>query len=288
LIGYELDGEDNYRVGKLRKVYSVSALLNGIEKKEQRQQGNTYVNCDFLQGEKVAKINQSGGNMKLTHGQEQLIQILKQIKNGKSDFAHDGKSTKSLKEFQSTVIYLKEIESQGYIGKVNYCTRDDGLVYVAFLDEDPAKALTYKGLEVLDNPEKLIIDSQPQASNMNTYHHTTNNINNNGIVNLGEINGNVSQTIQQLPSEQNDLKVLLSQLQTLINSSPLTETAKQKALTKTQDIAEVTQQPEEEQKNIVQKTLGYFDGLADSLESGTETAIKLGETVAGIAHLFGL
>ncbi|MDD1605529.1 MAG: hypothetical protein LUP96_02355 [Methylococcaceae bacterium] len=117
---------------------------------------------------------------------------------------------------------------------------------------------------------------------------TGSTINNNGIFNLGEINGNVSQTIQQLPAEQNDLKALLSQLQTLINTSPLTETVKQKALTKTQDIAEVTKQPEEEQKNIVQKTLGYFDGLADSLENGTETAIKLGETVAGIAHLFGL
>ena len=122
----------------------------------------------------------------------------------------------------------------------------------------------------------------------NHINFTDSTINNNGILNLGEINGNVSQTIQQLPAEQNDLKALLSQLQTLINTSPLTETAKQKALSKTQDIVEATQKPEAEQQNIVQKTLGYFDGLADSLESGTETAIKLGETVAGIAHLFGL
>lgn len=81
---------------------------------------------------------------------------------------------------------------------------------------------------------------------------------------------------------------MLSQLQTLINTSALPDTTKQKALTKTQDIAEATKQSEAEQQNIVQKTLGYFDGLADSLESGTETAIKLGETVAGIASLFGL
>lgn len=113
-------------------------------------------------------------------------------------------------------------------------------------------------------------------------------INNNGIFNLGEINGNVSQTIQQLPAEQNDLKALLSQLQALINTSPLPESAKQKALTKTQNIAEATKQPEEEQQNIVQKILGYFDGLADSLESGTETAIKLGKTLVEIAGFFGL
>jgi hypothetical protein len=95
-------------------------------------------------------------------------------------------------------------------------------------------------------------------------------------------------TQQQSSEREEQLTELINQLQTLINTSPLSETAKQKALTKTQDIAEATQQPEEEQQNIVQKTLGYFDGLADSLESGTETAIKFGETVAGIASLFGL
>jgi hypothetical protein len=59
-------------------------------------------------------------------------------------------------------------------------------------------------------------------------------------------------------------------LQTLINTSPLPDTTKQKALIKTQDIAEATQQLEAEQQNIVQKTLGHFDGLADSLESARQ------------------
>ncbi|MCP4106716.1 MAG: GTP-binding protein [Desulfobacteraceae bacterium] len=36
LVGYELMNEDQYKVGKLRKTYSVSKLLNGIEKKEER------------------------------------------------------------------------------------------------------------------------------------------------------------------------------------------------------------------------------------------------------------
>lgn len=117
---------------------------------------------------------------------------------------------------------------------------------------------------------------------------TDSTINNKGILNFAEINGDVSQTIQQLPADQNDLKALLSQLQNQIIACPLTETAKQKALSKTQDLAEATQKPKEEQQNIVQKTLGYFDYLADSLESGTETAIKLGKTVAEITRLFSI
>lgn len=117
---------------------------------------------------------------------------------------------------------------------------------------------------------------------------TGSTINNTGILNLGEINGNVSQTIQQLPAEQNDLKTLLTQLQTLINSSPLSETSKQKALGKTQEIAEAPQKPEAEQKTLVQKTLGYFDGLSDSLEKVPETATKLGEIAAKIALLWGI
>jgi hypothetical protein len=56
LIGYELDGRDEYFVGKLGKVYSVSALLNGIEKKEQRQQhGNIFVNGDYVEEKKMTE-----------------------------------------------------------------------------------------------------------------------------------------------------------------------------------------------------------------------------------------
>ncbi|MCP5050079.1 MAG: hypothetical protein GY940_23140, partial [bacterium] len=36
LIGYELEGEPEMLIGKLRKKYSVSQLLEGIEKKEER------------------------------------------------------------------------------------------------------------------------------------------------------------------------------------------------------------------------------------------------------------
>jgi hypothetical protein len=122
----------------------------------------------------------------------------------------------------------------------------------------------------------------------NNINITGSTINNNGILNLGEINGNVSQTIQQLPSENNELKTVLTELQTLINSSSLSDTTKQKALSKTQEIAELPKKPEAEQKTLMQKTLGYFEGLNDSLEKTPAIATKLGETVAKIALLFGL
>lgn len=117
---------------------------------------------------------------------------------------------------------------------------------------------------------------------------TGSTINNSGILNLGEINGNVSQTIQQLPAENNELKALLSQLQDLINKSTLPDHDKQEALAETKTIVEATTKPKEEQETIVRKTLRYFKGLATDLEDIPDIAVKFGVTVAGIASLFGL
>jgi small GTP-binding protein len=64
LIGYELAGKDEYFVGKLQRVYSVSALLNGIEKPEQRQNtGNThnyFGNVTTMSNDKNININGVG------------------------------------------------------------------------------------------------------------------------------------------------------------------------------------------------------------------------------------
>lgn len=122
-------------------------------------------------------------------------------------------------------------------------------------------------------------------TNDNSRHQSVTGNNNNA--NFGD-NATVTQSIQQSSVNQDELKELVSQLQTLINTSPLSEAAKQKALSKTQEIAEAPKKPEAEQKTLVQKTLGYFDGLSDSLEKVPETAVKLGETVGKIALLFGL
>ncbi|MDX8398815.1 MAG: hypothetical protein R8K20_01030, partial [Gallionellaceae bacterium] len=88
------------------------------------------------------------------------------------------------------------------------------------------------------------------------------------------------------PAEHGELKTLLTQLQTLIDTLP--ECEKAKALTETQSIAEAVSRPEVEQKNIVRQTLRYFKGLADDLGELPEIAIKLGKTIGKIALLFGL
>lgn len=121
----------------------------------------------------------------------------------------------------------------------------------------------------------------------NSRHQTFSGNATNSIVNFGD-NNTLTNTITQLPTENTELKDLLSQLQTLINNSPLSDTTKQKALGKTQTIAEAVEKPEAEQQTLVQKTIGYFDGLADSLEGVPETALKLGEIINGIGSLFGV
>ncbi len=64
LIGYELAGRDEYFVGKLGKVYSVSALLNGIEKPEQRQEHiiNNYGYLEMTERKIKAKNYVEGDN----------------------------------------------------------------------------------------------------------------------------------------------------------------------------------------------------------------------------------
>jgi GTPase SAR1 family protein len=55
LIGYELEGRDEYFIGKLRKGYSVKELLAGIEKKEERQKDFIHIDLHntVLQMEKI-------------------------------------------------------------------------------------------------------------------------------------------------------------------------------------------------------------------------------------------
>jgi hypothetical protein len=109
----------------------------------------------------------------------------------------------------------------------------------------------------------------------------------NANVNFGD-NSTLTNTITQLPTENAELKQALSQLQALINSSSLSDSDKKEALAETKTIAEATGKPKEEQESVVRKTLRYFKGLRDDLESVPEIAAKLGETVAKIALLFGI
>jgi small GTP-binding protein len=116
LIGYELARKNEYFVGKLGKDYSVLELLNGIEKKEQRQHGNIYVNGDYVKEKKVAEINQQiSSNSVLTPELIKLHQILKLIDEGKREFYPENKDPLTVKSFNETVIYLREAKERKYI-----------------------------------------------------------------------------------------------------------------------------------------------------------------------------
>jgi hypothetical protein len=109
----------------------------------------------------------------------------------------------------------------------------------------------------------------------------------NANVNFGD-NSTLTNTITQLPAENTELKEALNKLQALINSSSLSDSDKKEALAETKTIAEAAGKPKEEQESVVRKTLRYFKGLTADLENVPEIAVKLGETVAKIALLFGI
>lgn len=124
-------------------------------------------------------------------------------------------------------------------------------------------------------------------TNDNSRHQSfTGNVTNSNV-NFGD-NSVLSNTISQLPAENEELKTLLSQLQTLINNSTLPDSDKKEALAETNTIAEATMKPKEEQETMVRKTLRYFKGLSADMEGIPENAIKLGETIAKITCLFGI
>lgn len=121
----------------------------------------------------------------------------------------------------------------------------------------------------------------------NDRHQSINGNTTNSTINFGD-NSTLTNTIQQIPSENSELKTLLSQLQTLINNSTLADSDKKEALIKTQIITEATSQPKEQQQIIIGKTLHYFKSLSAKLERLPETAIKFGETMTKISRLFAI
>ncbi len=112
----------------------------------------------------------------------------------------------------------------------------------------------------------------------------TNTLNNDGTLNQAETINNFAQDAML----NNELKSLLSELQTAIGSSQLSQKDKQQAITAVQTLAEVSKKPPEEQKNLVHSTFEYFKQLNNDLDGLPETAVKLGEAVAKIALWFGI
>jgi uncharacterized protein YjbI with pentapeptide repeats len=117
---------------------------------------------------------------------------------------------------------------------------------------------------------------------------------NNSIANLGNISGNVSIALTQLPdatdTEKPGIKELLSQLQdAIIQSTYLSEEDKTEALEQVQALAEAGKNPQESTKQKTAKTAitmlkGIFTGLP-AIATLVEAGNKL---LPAIAKLFGL
>jgi hypothetical protein len=262
-------------VGKLRKVYSVSELLNGIEKPEKRQQGNIYVNGDYVQEKKVAEINQHGnGSLKLTHELKELYQVLKEIDEGKTYFLPT--ENESIKEFQKTARCLKKAESSKYIGAVAYEESKSRESYGLILRAIVKSGLTFDGNLILSNPEKLIIDNQPQASiDMSTQNVNITGSTIHGSVLTAQKIENVLNTVQASQAD-NDIKQLLTALLKQIEelNSKVPDEAIKPIIRNAEDLVREVDSGEPRKDNSLL-----------SLNGIKEAAIKLGETAKPIIEI---
>jgi uncharacterized protein YjbI with pentapeptide repeats len=115
-----------------------------------------------------------------------------------------------------------------------------------------------------------------------------------GVLNLGTISGNVTNSINQLPespqSEEPNIKNLLQQLQAIIEAdNDLPQKGKETALTQVQVLAEVAQDPEQpEKKDMGNQALNLLKGAASFLPDTAKLAEACTKLLPLIARLLGL
>ncbi|PZD72014.1 hypothetical protein C1752_03988 [Acaryochloris thomasi RCC1774] len=115
-----------------------------------------------------------------------------------------------------------------------------------------------------------------------------------GVINLGNIQGDINNAIQQLPERsdatQPDLKDLLSQLQTaIVNESELDEAEKAATLDQVKKLAEAGQAPEAgSMKKLANKATQIFKGTAAGLTEGAKLATVWEAVGPVIMTFFGL
>ena len=118
-------------------------------------------------------------------------------------------------------------------------------------------------------------------------------------INLGEISGTVTNTINQLPASSNPnhpgIKEVLVQLQAVLESADevaLKPEDKADALEQVKVLAEAAQKPEEEKKTLGAKAVRFLRRVVDAVPTALPTASKLVEEVnklvPAIVSLLGL
>jgi uncharacterized protein YjbI with pentapeptide repeats len=112
-------------------------------------------------------------------------------------------------------------------------------------------------------------------------------------LNLGEIGGNVTKTIQQLPTSHDPdkpgLKELLIELQSLLEQArdeELQPEDKADAFQQVQMLAKAGTNPDERQKRRARSALRFFKGLVTELPHATKLAEELNKMISALAGFF--
>lgn len=147
-----------------------------------------------------------------------------------------------------------------------------------------------------------ILASKPthiEAETMNYSYDSSKNItirdiNNSGVLNLGEIIGDVNNTINQIPESQDsknkELKTLLQELNTAIETeNSLDNDEKVEAANQVKKIAEASQEPENESLQIkAKRAVSVLEIIAKGLEPASKLAKACQKTLPIIINFLGL
>jgi small GTP-binding protein len=155
LIGYELEGRDEYFIGKLRKGYSVKELLNGIEKEEdrmkERDEEHLYGKRDTIIHKETYNITgQIGAIGPGAHAQDMAFN---QIWNDIKDKIDLSALSKELAELRST---LKEEATEP--------EHDMSIGAIASAESSAKEGNGPKALEYLSKAGKWTLDKATKIS----------------------------------------------------------------------------------------------------------------------------
>jgi hypothetical protein len=115
----------------------------------------------------------------------------------------------------------------------------------------------------------------------------------NSVVNLGDIIGQVTNTINQIPvspeSEKSEIKELLKELQMAVDDPQLSETDKKEVLEQIQSLAEAAQDPKNEtMQKKAKKAVGFLKVISEGLEPATKVVGTIKNIIPAILAFFGL
>ncbi|BCG63206.1 MAG: hypothetical protein methR_P0902 [Methyloprofundus sp.] len=139
----------------------------------------------------------------------------------------------------------------------------------------------------LQSHSSVSIHNQQESSLMKDDHsrHQSLKGDNNNNVNFGD-NSTLSNRIEQLPASDIELKELLRQLMTLIESSGLASEDVQDALDETKNIVAARSEPPEQQQNLIAKALRALRRVGYEMSDKPEKVLKYSELLEKIGGMF--